>query len=479
MVRLHFPYRIPAETFVVSVYCIHFIRCYLTVMTQILLIEDDPSGRELAVYNLENSGYEVLQAPDGATGLKIVEKEPVALIITDVKMPGISGIDVLRKVVRSHSHIPVIVISAYADVEMAVEAMKLGATEFLGKPFSRDHLLVVVKKALESARLKQEVAGLRIAQTGVERPIIYKSQPMADLLRMTDQIAASEASVLITGPSGAGKELIARRIHARSTRALGPFVPVNLGAIPDNLVESELFGHVKGAFTGASTSRSGRFRQAEGGTLFLDEISELDISLQVKLLRALQERVVDPVGGEGSIPVDIRIVAATNRDLTSEIQAGRFREDLYFRINVVELAVPPLSQRTGDIPVLARHFVEQYGEGRSFHIPDEVFAALSRQHWRGNIRELENVCRRLVVLAPENTLRAKDLPNQRNSSAEEGPMDNIVLPEEGLSLMDLEKQVIQRVLALKEGNVSAAAVYLKVPRHVLAYRMEKYGLRKN
>ncbi len=448
----------------------------------ILLVEDDTSSRELAVYNLAHAGYAVIPARDGQQGLEALESAEVDLIITDVKMPGITGIELLRVVSRTRPGLPVIVVTAYADVELAVEAMKLGAADFLGKPFSRDHLLVVVERALARHRMERELTHLRVASTGVERPIIHASGAMARLLEMADRFAASEASVLICGPNGTGKELLARRVHARSPRALGPFVPVNLAAVPETLLESELFGHVKGAFTGAAANRQGKFRQAQGGTIFLDEISELPVGLQSKLLRALQEKTVDPVGSDRTETADARVVAATNRDIEAEVRAGRFREDLYYRINVVQLEVPPLGERFEDLEPLARHFIDRYADGRSLHLPDEVLDALRRHPWNGNVRELENVCQRLVLLAPEGAVRVEDLPfggePDDASRGDGGALIPAALPEGGLSLFDVEKQVIERALAYKGGNVSQAAVYLRVPRHVLAYRMEKYGLSK-
>ncbi len=448
----------------------------------ILLVEDDVSGRRLAVYNLEQANYTVVQAKNGAEGLAALETGDVDLVITDVKMPKMSGIELLRSVSRTHPSIPVVVITAYADVDTAVAAMKLGAVDFLGKPFSRDHLLLVVGKALKQRRMEQELTDLRIASTGVERPIVYASTGMKRVLNMADRFAASDASVLISGPSGTGKELLARRIHAHSPRALGPFVPVNLAAIPEPLLESELFGYVKGAFTGASSNRLGKFRQAAGGTIFLDEIAELPAPLQAKLLRVLQEKTVDPLGSDRSEEVDVRVVAATNRDLAQDVQGGRFREDLYYRVNVVQLAVPPLRERREDIAPLIRHFVGAFTEGRSMEIPQQVLDALQAHPWHGNVRELENTCHRLVLLAPGDVLRLDDLPFTREGIAPlpspPSPIVPEVLPEDGLSLMDIERQVIERVLSYKNGNVTQAAAYLKVPRHVLAYRMDKYGLSK-
>ncbi|MCP4603670.1 MAG: sigma-54-dependent Fis family transcriptional regulator [Proteobacteria bacterium] len=450
----------------------------------ILFIEDDSSGREVGIFNLKKAGYIVEGAASGEQGLEQFDANKHALVITDVRMPGITGMDVLAEVKKRAPFVPVLVITAYADVDLAVKAMKAGAFDFIGKPFNKDHLLLTVEKALQSRRLSKEVRDLRIRATGVERPIIYQSSAMEKTLEMADKLAKSDATVLVTGESGTGKELIARRIHVLSPRAEGPFVAVNAAAMPAELLESELFGHEKGAFTGADKPRTGRFRQAGGGTLFLDEVAELPFELQGKLLRVLQERVVDVLGADNPIHVDVRVVAATNRNLTKEIKKGRFREDLYYRINVVEVEVPPLRNRIEDIEPLAKHFITKYADGRELTVSDELLDELQMRPWPGNVRELENACQRAVILATGNQVSAEDLPMR--SSDLRGDSDDSLrqiltdewpsLPKDGLSLIDLERRVIERVLAIKGGNVTQAALYLKIPRHVLAYRMEKYGI---
>ncbi len=446
---------------------------------KILIIEDDASGRELAVFNLSRAGYHVTAARDGNEGLDLLAEQTFNLVITDVKMPGISGIDVLRKIRAEYIELPVIIITAYANVTLAVDAMKLGAADFLGKPFSRDHLLLVVEKALKHQALASEINTLRISAGGIERPILFQSAIMSDIINMTDRFAASDASVLVTGNSGTGKELIARRIHTRSGRASGPFVPINLAAMPENLIESEMFGHKKGAFTGAINDRPGRFKQANGGTIFLDEIAELPLMLQGKLLRALQEKTIDSLGSDTPTAVDVRVVAATNRDLAEEVEAGRFRADLYYRINVVQIHVPPLKDRPEDIELLARHFINRFAEGRTMELPESVVAAMRTHHWPGNIRELENVCQRLALLTPGDVVRIDDLPFVPSAAnASSVLIDNIPLPSEGISLFDLEKNIIEKALQLQNRNVSKTASWLKIPRHVLAYRMEKYGIEK-
>jgi two-component system NtrC family response regulator len=456
------------------------------MMTTILLIEDDATGRELGEYNLRKAGYAVEIAADGAAGLERFAPDRHDLVITDLRMPQVSGMEVLTRIKGRSPETPVLVITAYGNVDRAVEAMKAGAADFIGKPFNRDHLLLAVSKALETRRLRQEVRTLRVRQHGVERPLVHASQAMASLLQTTDRVAAAEATVLISGESGTGKELVARRIHVRSARAEGPFVAVNCAAVPADLLESELFGHVKGAFTGASRNRRGRFRQADEGTLFLDEVAEIPLGLQVKLLRVLQERVVDVVGADRSEAVDTRIIAATNQDLRERVQQGAFREDLYYRLNVVELHVPPLRERPEDIPPLVAHFVERHSGGRDLVVPQELLSELRTRAWPGNVRELENACERLVILAAGDTLSAEHLPPAAGRALDptaggSAPGDASgwpPLPREGLSLVELERSVILRVLEQQGWNVSQAARYLQVPRHILTYRMEKYGLER-
>jgi len=300
---------------------------------------------------------------------------------------------------------------------------------------------------------------------------------------VVDRVAATDATVLITGESGTGKEVLARRIHVRSPRAEGPFVAVNCAAIPAELLESELFGHARGAFTGAVRDRPGRFRQASGGTVFLDEVAEIPPALQGKLLRTLQERVVDPVGGDAPVPVDVRIVAATNRDLGARIREGIFREDLYYRLNVVELVVPPLRERPDDIPPLVERFVSEFAAGREITVPGELVVELSKRPWPGNVRELRNACERMVILCRGDEVSLDDLPPAPRAAGagtvEDASDAGPLLPAEGLSLVDLEKRVIERALRMKGWNITQAALFLRIPRHILVYRIGKYGLRRD
>ena len=450
---------------------------------RILFIDDDPAGREVALFNLRKAGYEVTAAEDGAVGLSAFASSPFDLVITDLKMPGIPGMEVLRKIHAGSPDVPVLVITAFGNVETAVAAMKEGAYDFIGKPFHRDQLLLAVEKALDRRRLATEVRDLRIRASGVGRDIVSASAAMRRLLEVADRVAATDASILITGESGTGKEVIARRVHVRSLRAEGPFVTVNCAAIPAELLESELFGHARGAFTGAVRDRAGRFRQASGGTLFLDEVAEIPTALQGKLLRALQERVVDAVGADAPVPVDVRILAATNRDLPSRIRDGSFREDLYYRLNVVELAVPPLRERPDDIAPLVRRFVSEFAAGREITVSAAVVEELSRRPWPGNVRELKNACERMVILCRGDEVSLGDLPPAPRGAgagtAEDASASFPPLPAEGLSLVDLEKRVIESALRLKGGNITQAALFLRIPRHILVYRIGKYGLRRD
>ncbi len=452
-------------------------------MAQILLIDDDTGGRQMAAFNLRKAGHHVDEAENGQQGLSLFSVDKHELVITDVRMPEISGIEVTQRLHDRAQHIPILVITAFGDIDTAVKAMRAGAYDFVLKPFSREQLLMVVDKALEHARLYRENRELKRKVRGIERPMVYKSAAMKNTLHMVDRVAKSNASTLILGESGTGKELIARRIHARSERADLPFVAVNCAAIPDALIEAELFGHAKGAFTGATHARTGRFRQADGGTLFLDEMAELPISVQGKLLRVLEESVVDVLGSDTPVPINVRLIAATNKDVQAEVNDGTFREDLYFRLNVIELEIPPLRKRPEDIPELVEFFVNEFSQGRQIDIPDELMQAMSQRQWLGNVRELKNACERMVILCSDNTLNVELLPPERhktNADSEQSVLGEwLSLPSEGFSLLDLEKNVIERVLTLKQGNMSEAARYLRVPRHVFVYRVEKYGIARS
>jgi two-component system NtrC family response regulator len=445
----------------------------------ILLIDDDDSLRRVIEYSLTDGGYKVRAAASGEEGLRLFEKDVFDAVITDITMPGMNGMEVLAKVRQNDERLPVIIITAYGTIESAVEAMKLGAFDYITKPFNRDELRLTLDKALKMRRLEQENRELRSAVTDRYRfdKIVGTSEKINEVVDLAGRVAPSDASVLITGESGTGKELLAKGIHYNSTRADGPFVAVNCAAIPENLLESELFGHVKGAFTGAIRDRDGKFEQATGGTLFLDEIGDLRVDLQSKILRAVQERQVDRVGGREPVPVDVRIIAATNRDIERAVKEGTFREDLYYRLSVITLHIPPLRERRDDIPLLADHFLKKFNPGAGVRIAPDALAVLSSYGWPGNVRELENVIQRASVLKKAETITIADLPDKLKK--EKMSVENIILnlPDEGISLEDLEKNLIIKALEKYKGNQTRAAEYLGITRPTLIYRMEKYGIK--
>lgn len=447
-------------------------------MPRVLLIDDDAAGRQMAAFNLTKAGHDVDEAGDAQEGLEAFDAELHDLVITDVRMPGMNGIELTKTLHSQAPQCPVLVITAFGDVNTAVEAMKAGAHDFVLKPFSRDQLQLSVDRALQHRNLTLENQELRRQVRGIERPIVHCSKIMKETVEMIDRVASTAASVLITGESGTGKELVARRVHSRSGRASAAFVAVNCAGIPSELIEAELFGHVKGAFTGAARSRLGRFRQADEGSIFLDEIGELSPSAQSKLLRVLQESVVDVLGADEPIEVDVRVIAATNKDLRAEVEAGRFREDLFFRLNVVEICVPPLRARPDDIPELVKTFVSEFSGGEHTEIPEEIMGVLTRRKWIGNVRELRNACERMVILSQPGELSLSALPPESGNHANESSWSagQWRLPPEGISLLDLEKAVIEQAIARANGNISQAARFLRVPRHILIYRIEKYGI---
>ncbi|BCR05520.1 acetoacetate metabolism regulatory protein AtoC [Desulfuromonas versatilis] len=445
----------------------------------VLVIDDDDSLRRVTEFTLHEAGYRVVTAADGEEGLRIFNLETPAVVITDIQMPGLSGYEVLKRIKESRPETLVLVITAFGTVEKAVEAMKLGAYDYLAKPFGRDELCLVVEKAFSFRGLKDENTRLReeLDQKADFSHLVGMSDGMQKVFSVVRRVAGTEATVLITGESGTGKELIARAIHTGSERKAGPFVAVNCAAIPRELLESELFGHVKGAFTGAIKDRKGKFELAEGGTLFLDEVGELPLELQPKLLRALQEREIEPVGGAPR-KVDVRLVAATNLDIDAAMEEGTFREDLYYRLAVIPVDLPSLRARQGDIPLLVKHFLKKHGGGLEVGISDEALGCLEAYGWPGNVRELENVVERMIILRHGNRIEKEDLPPKitRRASAPENRVLN--LPEDGYSLEDLEKEAVREALSRNGWNQTRAAAFLRIPRHTLIYRMEKYRISK-
>ena len=446
---------------------------------KVLLIDDDDSLRRVTEYSLHSAGFHVLSAADGKQGLAAFRADSPQVVITDIQMPGLSGYDVLQQIKSERPETIVIVITAYSSVEKAVDAMKQGAYDYLAKPFSRDELVIVVEKAFNLLGLQEENQRLR---DELEYQIdfshmIGNSDGMQHVFEMVRRVAPTEASVLITGESGTGKELIARAIHQGGPRSRAPFVAINCAAIPANLLESELFGHVRGAFTGAVRDHSGKFQQAHGGTLFLDEVGEMPLELQPKLLRVLQEMEVEPLGGRART-VDVRIIAATNQDVEHALEEGRFREDLFYRLAVIPIEMPPLRRRAEDVPLLVRHFLERFSRGNPPDISDEALACMMAYPWPGNVRELQNAVERLVVLSHGETIERHHLPSKLCTQASMSRNRVVELPAEGYPLEEIEKEAVMQALERNQWNQTRAALFLQVPRHTLIYRMEKYGIKK-
>jgi DNA-binding NtrC family response regulator len=444
---------------------------------KILIIDDDTSLRRVLEYNLQEAGYLVSAAASGEEGLSLFAEEIPALVITDMKMPGMDGMQVLKSIKERSPETLVIIITAFGSVDIAVEAMKAGAYDYITKPFNRDELRLTVAKALQFTGLAAENKRLKdeLSDRADFRTLVGSSPEMEKVFQIVRKVADSEASVLITGESGTGKELVARSIHAHSSRRDGAFVAINCAAIPRDLLESELFGHVKGAFTGAVKDKTGKFQLAEGGTLFLDEVGELPLELQPKLLRALQEREVEAVGGTKPQKLDVRVVAATNLDMDKALADGTFREDLFYRLAVIPIHLPPLRDRRDDIPLLLRYFCTKHGcERVTFDKP--ALAVLTAYVWPGNVRELENLVEWLLIMRSRDRLTLEDLPDKIRGAAPAKGSAVINLPDDGYSLEQLEQEVVIAALERNAWNQTAAARFLRIPRHTLIYRMEKYGI---
>ena len=451
---------------------------------RILVVDDEENMRFVLQKVLTGEGYLVSLAADGREALELLDRETVDIILSDVRMPVMDGLTFLAELRARAIRVPVIVLSAYGTVDSAMEAIQAGAFDYVFKPFQPDEILLALKKAEEHEQLKNENLALRRAAT--EKPvtgIVARSRIMADLLTLVDRVARVKSPVLLTGESGTGKELVARAIHDAGDRKDQPFIPVNCGAIPDKLLESELFGHVRGAFTDAVRDRPGLFREANGGTLFLDEVGELPLSLQVKLLRALQEEEVRPVGGAGTIKIEVRIVAATARNMVAEVGNGRFREDLYYRLNVLPLHIPPLRDRPEDIPPLLNHFLVAFSARMGRERPEltpRLLEALVNYHWPGNVRELENLVERLLVLSPKMRLGLDDLPAQV-CAGQGGPKappskdftENLNLKAR---IRELEAHLIGAALKKAAGNRSEAARMLQISYPSLLAKIKTYKL---
>jgi two-component system response regulator PilR (NtrC family) len=450
-------------------------------MARILVADDERSMREFLEILLAKEGHEVLLADSATAAIVAAEKGRPDLVVTDLKLGKGSGLDVLASVKRARPETEVIIITAFATTENAVQAMKLGAYDYIIKPFKVDEFTVVVGKALEKRQLVEENKALKSRLEAREKfdAMVGRSRAMQEVFSVVEKVAPTRTTVLITGESGVGKELVARAVHTKSPRAQAPFIAVNCGAIPEGLLESELFGHMKGAFTGASSSKPGLFLAASTGTLFLDEIGELPLALQVKLLRALQDRRVKPVGGVEDIDIDARIIAATNRDLQAEVKAGRFREDLFYRLNVIQVKVPPLRERREDILLLSEHFLRKFARehGRGeIAFSRAALAALSDYGFPGNVRELENAVERGVTLAEGNTVELEDLPSSlRGPGMTLAPVVGEIHPGFDLQrfLDELERQYLERALGQANGVKLEAAKLLGLTFRSFRYRLKK------
>jgi two-component system response regulator AtoC len=463
---------------------------------QILVVDDEPNLRRVLSAQLERDGYDIHSAEDGEEALAVLREHHIDLVITDLRMPKLDGMELLRRVVELDEELPVVMLTAHGTVDNAVEALKTGAFDYITKPFDQVEVRTIVKKALRTRDLSAADAS-RVAQAapgGARYGIIGQSPGILDLYSVLDRVADTPTTVLITGESGTGKELVARALHESSSRRDKPFIKVNCAAIPKDLMESELFGYERGAFTGAVGSKPGRFELASGGTLFLDEIGSIPVEMQVKLLRALQESEFERVGGIRTIHVDVRLIAATNSDLKKEIALGAFREDLYYRLNVVPIRLPALRERAIDVPLLVTHFIEKFNARLKKNvqgIEPDALEHLAAYGWPGNIRELENVIERAVLFCDKTEIGAADIPGEIRGHTPTPPQSSgLSLPPGLLSAQDglkeqvkaamsrLERELIVKALEQTSGNVTHAARLLKISRKGLQLKMKELGLRE-
>ena len=448
-------------------------------MATILIVEDEAKMRRLLELNLGEDGFTTLSAGDAEAVLRLLRENSVDLVVTDLKLPGMDGLEFLQTIKRQNASLPVVVMTAFGSVETAVEAMKAGASDYVLKPFSLTEMRMVIHKELDVRNLREENRSLReaLGKRYAHPNVVARSAKMQEVLATVERVAPTNSTVLLGGESGVGKDLIARAIHEKSRRVSGPFVKINSTAIPENLLESELFGYDRGAFTGAAASKPGKFELADKGTLFLDEIGDVPPATQVKLLRVLQEREFERLGGTRTIKVDVRLVAATNRDLRAALEDGTFREDLYYRLNVVPIDIAPLRERREDIPDLVRLFISRFcGEsGKPVEdITPEAMQILVNYHWPGNVRELQNIMERACALAKGTVLEAGDIHlDLRPAKAANGA--GSFLPE-GMTLEQWEDEMIQEALRRANGNKSQAARLLGLSRNALRYRLSKIGI---
>jgi DNA-binding NtrC family response regulator len=448
---------------------------------KILIADDEQKMRRILQIIIGSKNYDIDLAEDGNEAWKLFQSNAYDLIISDLKMPGMDGLQLLDRISSGKSKVPVIVITAYGSVDTAVKALKAGAFDYITKPFENEEIKIVVQKALAYSRLETENRYLRTA-LGMEfnfDRFIGKSDQIQSIRELARQVTPTPSTVLIQGESGTGKELLARLIHYNSPRSSHPFIAFNCGALPDNLLESELFGYEKGAFTGAQKTKPGRFELADKGTLFLDEVGDMTKDAQVKMLRVLEEKTIERLGGTSSIHVNCRVIAATNRDLKQMVSDGSFRSDLFYRLNIFPIMIPPLREHKEDIPMIVTHFLSKLNKeiGKQVQgISTSAMKLLTTQNWPGNVRELQNCLERAMILCTNTEINSNDLLFDQDHSSDETPGFHFTFPPEGISLETVEKSLIQKALAITSGNQSQAATLLQITRNTLRYRMEKYDL---
>ncbi len=446
-------------------------------MTHKILVIDDEEKMCWALERaLSQEGYQVVTATRGLQGIELAKKTEPSLVILDLKMPDIGGIEVLKQIKEINSNLPVIMITAHGSIDTAIEAMKIGATDYITKPFKLEEIKLQITKALHLSNSENQLNLTQQELGNKYGKIVGQCDAIKEVALLIRQVAKTGATVLITGESGTGKEVAAVEIHKASNRADRPFIAVNCAALPEQLLESELFGHERGAFTGATTKKKGRFEIADKGTILLDEIGEMPISMQAKLLRVLQERCFERVGGTETIHVDVRVIATTNIDLATAISNGMFREDLYYRLNVMRISIPPLRSRKEDIPLLVNHFLEKFDPSHSKKISSKAMKILTNYNWPGNIRELQNAIERALIVCQGTEIQPVHFPEELLSGLEETSTPIINLTEGGFSLEDLEKHLIIKALEKNNNNQTKVAKYLGISRPTLLYRLKKYGI---
>jgi len=444
---------------------------------RILVIDDEDKMCWALDRALSYEGYQVITATRGLQGIDLAKKDDFSLIILDLKMPDMDGLEVLKEIKNINPTIPVIMITAHGTIDTAIEAMKIGATDYITKPFKLEEIKVQIKKSLHLSNLENQVDFLRQELGKKYGKMVGQSDAMKEVAFLIHQVAKTGATVLITGESGTGKEVVAVEIHKASNRVDKPFVAVNCAALPEQLLESELFGHEKGAFTGATNKKKGRFEIADTGTIFLDEIGEMPISMQAKLLRVLQERCFERVGGTETIDVDVRVIATTNLDLATAISNGTFREDLYYRLNVMRISMPPLRSRKEDIPLLVNHFLEKFDPSHSKKISTVAMKILTNYNWPGNIRELQNAIERALIVCQGSEIKPEHFPKDLLNSLEETTTPKMNIEDGGFSLEEMEKHLIIKALEKHNYNQTKAAKYLGITRPTLLYRLQKYDIK--